>query len=57
MNEALSNKEIDDKRQVPADRWDTWVDDDGELRVLSKKAQEAKIFIEKNPIPKEFLKS
>ncbi|MCE6992023.1 hypothetical protein [Dyadobacter sp. CY323] len=49
-----TKKESDEKRHVAVELPST---SEATSRTLSRKAQEAKIFLERNPIPKEFLKS
>ncbi|MCF2499242.1 hypothetical protein [Dyadobacter chenhuakuii] len=56
MKDLMLEKEIKEVTQKPADRVETKDDSWDQTRPLSKKAQEAKIFLERNPIPKEFLK-
>ena len=49
-----TKKESDEKRHVATE---LPLSAETTSRPLSRKAQEAKIFLERNPIPKEFLKS
>ena len=46
-----------DKEKASLKTLESYNDSVNTSRPLSKKAQEMKIFLERNPIPKEFLKS